>query len=172
MSSLDSIPVSRVMTTPVKTIQENDILQKACKIMIQNSIGSVIVVAAQSVNAQSPVGIITGTDIVRHMAEEPISFSAPVNQLMSKPVVTIHPNASLQDALQTMQARDIRRILVMSDDGNNMAGIITDKDIFRFVTRNQPLSPAFVNEDVLARSREMAERFNSSLFDDIIRRRQ
>ena len=172
MSSLDSIPVSRVMTTPVRTIQENDILQKACKIMIQNNIGSVIVVAAQSVNAQTPVGIITGTDIVRHMAEEPISFSAPVNQLMSKPVVTIHPNASLQDALQTMQARDIRRILVMSDDGNNMAGIITDKDIFRFVTRNQPLSPAFVNEDVLARSREMAERFNSSLFDDIIRRRQ
>ena len=141
--------------------------------MIQNNIGSVIVVtAAQSVNAQTPAGIITGTDIVRHMAEEPISFSAPVNQLMSKPVVTIHPNASLQDALQTMQARDIRRILVMSDDGNNMAGIITDKDIFRFVTRNQPLSPAFVNEDVLARSREMAERFNSSLFDDIIRRRQ
>ena len=172
MSSLDSIPVSRVMTTPVRTIQENDILQKACKIMIQNNIGSVIVVAAQSVNAQTPVGIITGTDIVRHMAEEPISFSAPVNQLMNKPVVTIHPNASLQDALHTMQARDIRRILVMSDDGNNMAGIITDKDIFRFVTRNQPLSPAFVNEDVLARSREMAERFNSSLFDDIIRRRQ
>jgi CBS domain-containing protein len=93
MGGLDSIPVSRVMTTPVKTIQENDILQKACKIMIQNNIGSIIVIAAQSVNAQSPVGIITGTDIVRHLAEEPISFSAPVNQLMSKPVVTIHPNA-------------------------------------------------------------------------------
>ena len=59
MSRLDSIPVSRVMTTPVKTIQENDILQKACKIMIQSNIGSVIVVAAQSANAQSPVGIIT-----------------------------------------------------------------------------------------------------------------
>jgi CBS domain-containing protein len=91
---------------------------------------------------------------------------------MSRPVVTIHPNASLQDALQTMQARDMRRLLVMSDDGNNMVGIITDKDIFRFVTRNQPLSPAFVNDEVLARSREMAERFNSSLFDDILRRGQ
>ncbi len=45
MSSLDSIPVSRVMTGPVKTIQENDIVQQACKIMIQNDIGSVIVVA-------------------------------------------------------------------------------------------------------------------------------
>jgi CBS domain-containing protein len=108
MSGLDSIAVSRVMTAQVKTIQENDILQKACKIMIQNNIGSVIVIAAaaDSSNAQTPVGILTGTDIVRHMAEEPISFSAPVNHLMSKPIVTIHPNASLQDALQTMQARD------------------------------------------------------------------
>ena len=172
MSRLDSIPVSRVMTTPVKTIQENDILQKACKIMIQSNIGSVIVVAAQSANAQSPVGIITGTDIVRHMAEEPISFSASVNQLMSKPVVTIHPNASLQDALQTMQTRDIRRLLVVSDDGNNMAGIVTDKDIFRFVTRNESVSSGFVNEEVLARRREMAEHFNTTLYDDIVGRRQ
>jgi CBS domain-containing protein len=104
------------------------------------------------------------------LAEEPISFSAPINQLMSRPVVTIHPNASLQDALQTMQVRDISRLLVMSDDGNNMVGITTDKDILRFVTRNQSLSPAFVNDEVLARSREMAERFNSSLFDEIMRR--
>jgi CBS domain-containing protein len=172
MSGLGSIPVSRVMTAQVKTIHENDIIQKACKIMVQNNIGSVIVVAAQSVNTQTPVGIITGTDIVRHLAEEPISFSTTVIQLMSKPVVTIHPNASLQDALQTMQERDIRRLLVMSDDGNTMAGIITDKDIFRFVIRNQSPSSAFVNEEMLARNREMAERFNSSLFDDILRRRQ
>jgi CBS domain-containing protein len=173
MSNLGSVPVSRVMTTSVKTIQENDIIQKACKIMIQNNIGGVIVVAAaaQSVNAQTPVGIITGTDIVRHMAEEPISFSAPVNQLMSKPIVTIHPNASLQDALQAMQARDIRRLLVMSDDGNNMAGIITDKDIFRFITRDISLSSGLISEGMFAKNREMAERFNSSLFDDILRRR-
>jgi CBS domain-containing protein len=174
LSSLDSVPVSRVMTTQVKTIHNNDIIQKACKIMIQNNIGSVIVVAAatQSANTQTPVGIMTGTDIVRHMAEEPISFSAPVNQLMSKPVVTIHPNASLQDALQTMQSRDIRRLLVMSDDGNNMAGILTDKDIFRFIAKDSSASSVFVNDEVLARQREMAERFNSSLFEDILRRRQ
>jgi predicted transcriptional regulator len=64
MSSLDSIPVSRVMTTSVKTIQENDILQKAYKIMIQNNISSVIVVAAHSLMLNS-VGIIGGTDVVR-----------------------------------------------------------------------------------------------------------
>lgn len=60
----------------------------------------------------------------------------------------------------------------MSDDGNNMVGIITHKDIFRFFTRNQPLPPAILNDKLLSRCREMAERFNSSLFDDIMHRRQ
>jgi CBS domain-containing protein len=171
MSSLDSIPVSRVMNSPVKTIQESDIIQLACKIMIENNIGSVIVVAAKSANVQTPVGIITGKDIVRHMAERPISFSAPANQLMSQPVVTIHPNASLQDALQTMQARDIRRLVVMSDNGYNMAGIITDKDIFRFVARNESVSSGFVNQEVLARDREMAERLHTTMLDDILHKK-
>lgn len=171
MSSLDSIPVSRVMTSPVKTVQENEIIQQASKIMVQNDIGSVIVVAAQSVNAQTPVGIITGKDIVRHLAERPISFSAPVNQLMSRPVVTIHPNASLQDALQTMQERNIRRLLVMSDDGNNMAGIITDKDIIRYIARNESISSGLINEEVLAKNKEMAERFHTTLLDDILHKR-
>lgn len=171
MSTLDSIPVSRVMTSPVKTIQENEIIQQACKTMIQNGIGSVIVVAAQSVNAQTPVGIITGKDIVRNLAERPISFSSQVNQLMSKPVVTIHPNASLQDALGTMQARNIRRLLVMSDDGNNMAGIITDKDIIRYIARTESVSSGLIDEEVLAKNREMAERLHASLFDDILHKR-
>ena len=125
----------------------------------------------QSANAHTPVGIITGKDIVGHMAERPISYSAPANQIMSSPIVTIHPNASLQDALQTMQAKNIRRLLVMSDDGNNMAGIITDKDIFRFIARNESVSSAFVNEEVLARNREMAERFHTSMLDDMLHRK-
>ena len=45
MSSLNSVPVSRVMSRQVKTIQENDTIQQASKIMVQNDIGSVIVVA-------------------------------------------------------------------------------------------------------------------------------
>ncbi|MFL6485695.1 MAG: cyclic nucleotide-binding/CBS domain-containing protein [Nitrososphaera sp.] len=154
MSSLDSIPVSQVMTREVRTIQESEMIQQVCKIMIQNDIGSVVVVAAQSVNAQVSVGIVTEKDIVRNLAEKPISFSSPINQLMSKPVVTIHPNASLQDALAEMQARNIRRLLVMSDDGNNMAGIITDKDIIRYIARNESVSSGLINHDVLAKNRD------------------
>ena len=90
---------------------------------------------------------------------------------MSKPVVTIHPNASLQDALQTMQARDIRRLLLVSEEGNNIAGILTNKDIFRFIARNASISSGLMTDKVFAKNREMAERFNTSLLEDIWRRR-
>ena len=167
MSSFDSIPVSRIMVNPVRTISENGTIQEACKTMTENNIGSVIVVA----RSNAPTGIITERDIVRHLAEEPISFAAPANQIMSKPLVTIHPNGSIKDALQAMQSRDIRRLIVVSDDGKNMVGIVTDKDIFRFISRNESMSSAFVSEEVLARNRDMAERFSTSLIDDIMHRR-
>ena len=170
LSNLDLIPVSRVMRSQVMTIKKADTLQQACKVMVQNNIGSVLIIA-ESGKAQTPAGIITERDIVRQMAEKPISFAAPAEQIMSKPVVTIHPNGSLRDALQTMQARDIRRLVVMSDNGTNMAGILTDKDIFRFIARNESVYSSVVSEQVLARDRDIADRLSTNLLDDIMNKR-
>ena len=165
MSSLDSIPVSRVMSSSVRTVKEDDTIQDACKTMVKGDIGSVIVVN----QFNEPSGIITERDVVRHLAEEPISFQAQASKIMSKPIVTIHPNGSPSDALQTMQARDIRRLVVVGDDGKNMTGILTDKDIFKFISKNESVAASFVSEQTIGR--DVAERFNTSLLDDIIHRR-
>jgi CBS domain-containing protein len=157
------------MSSPVISVKENDNVQHACKTMIDNGIGCVIVVVADQPNALA--GIITERDIVRHLAEKPISFAAASKQIMSKPLVTIHPNGSVRDALQAMQTRDIRRLVVVDDNGKNMIGIVTDKDIFRFISRNESITSAFVREEVLTTDRGISERFNANLLDDLIRRR-
>ena len=51
-----------------------------------------IALAAYSISAQSAIRIISGTDIVRHLTEEPHSVSTPVNQIMSKPMPRWCPN--------------------------------------------------------------------------------
>ena len=168
MSSLDSIPVSSIMSSPVKTMIETNTVQQACKTMVQNNIGSVIVTG---VNNQAPLGIITERDIVRHLAEKPISYADPVVDTMSRPLVTMHPNGSLKDALQVMQSRDIRRLVIVSNDGNTLAGIVTDKDIFRFITRNEAVASTFVNEDIMSRNRELTDHFSTNLLEDIINRK-
>src|SRR5688572_2096666 len=165
MSSLDSISVLRVMSSQVRTANESATIQDVCKKMVKGDIGSVIVVN----QSNEPSGIITERDVVRHLSEEPISFQTPANQVMSKPIITIHPNGSLRDALQIMQSRNIRRLLVVGDDGKNMMGILTDKDIFKFISKNESVASSFVSEQVIGR--DVAERFNTSLFDDMIHRR-
>jgi CBS domain-containing protein len=167
MSSLDSIPVSSVMKSPIRSVKENDTIQQACKKMIENDIGSIIIFT----ESNAPAGIITEKDVVRQLAEKPVSSDAPARTIMSKPLVTIHPNASIRDALQAMQSRNIRRLLVVGDDGGSVVGIITVKDIFRFIARNESMSAAFVREEMVTRDRDLSDRFSTSLLDDIMHRR-
>ena len=54
---------------------------------------------------------------------------------MSKPLITLSPNSTIKDALQTMQQKNIRRIPIV--DRATMQGIITDKDVFRAILNNK-----------------------------------
>jgi CBS domain-containing protein len=153
------------MSSPVRTVRENETIQQACKTMIKHDIGSVIVVDQSNI----PVGIITERDTVRHLAEKPISFQDQAGYVMSKPIVTIHPNGSIRDALQEMESKNIRRLVVVADDGKNMVGIVTDKDIFKFIAKNESVASSFVSEEVI--SKDVAERFNTNLLDDIMHKR-
>jgi CBS domain-containing protein len=66
---------------------------------------------------------------------------------MSKPLVNVSINSSVRDAIQTMQQKNIRRLVV--SDGDKMVGIITDKDIFRTIMINQDLIPILLNDNLL-----------------------
>ena len=57
---------------------------------------------------------------------------------MSKPVVTINAESSIQDAIQSMKLNNIRRLPVVNREGR-MVGIIADKDIFRAIINSQSL---------------------------------
>ncbi|MFZ0515279.1 MAG: CBS domain-containing protein [Candidatus Nitrosopolaris sp.] len=43
---------------------------------------------------------------------------------MSKPLINVSINSSVRDAIQTMQQKNIRRLVI--SDGEKMVGIITD----------------------------------------------
>ena len=53
-----------------------------------------------------------------------------VSERMSHPVITIHPNTSLQDAMHLMQVEHIRRLPVIDNHGK-MVGIVTESDLLR-----------------------------------------
>ena len=151
------------MSKEVKTENENQNIMSACKVMRDNDIGCVVVVNVQD-SDETPVGIITERDIVRILGEMEIEFRAPLTKYMSKPIVSIQSNSSIREAMQLMNSNKIRRLIVVDAD-NRMVGIVTEKDIFREISKNPSLISGFVGENYPAEHREVYARFTDYMFD-------
>jgi CBS domain-containing protein len=147
-NSISIVPVSSIMVRDVKTVKEEQTILDVCIIMHHNNIGSVVVVREDKDPSFEPTGIITERDIVNHIATKLIAIQAPVHEVMSKPLVTVRPETSLAEAIQTMQSKDFRRLVVV-DSNRKMVGIVTDKDIFRAIARNQALLAGLLGEQPL-----------------------
>src|SRR5215211_5910789 len=163
--SIDSIPVSSFMTRNVKTETEDQNIQAVCKIMNENNIGSVIVIKIIDGNNQA-VGIITERDVVRILGLLQTSLLlVPLREHMSKPLVTLRPNNSIKDAIQTMQLNNIRRIPIVEKE--NLEGIITNKDIFKAIMNNQiPINDLVSNNALIGQSSVVFDQYREYLFSD------
>lgn len=89
---------------------------------------------------------------------------------MSKPLVTVSTNSSIKDAIQIMQHKNIRRLMVVENEGF-MTGIITYKDIFRAIVNNQDLTMSLLGDKVLIGGRPGYDQFGEYWFSDILQRR-
>jgi len=112
------------MSRPPVTASEADNASKVSKLMLQHDIGCVIVLDKSG----KPTGIITERDIVQRVAAKNILSSDVIaTEVMSKPIVTISPGASVNDAAKMMNQKRIRRLAVI--ENGKLVGVLTQKDI-------------------------------------------
>jgi CBS domain-containing protein len=158
MSSIETTSVSNFMTRDVKTEKEDQNVLTACRIMHENNIGSIIIVKKDDKNNTKPVGIITERDVVRLLGSlNPPLLQTPLRDIMSKPLVNVSINSSVRDAIQTMQQKNIRRLIV--SEGEKMVGIITYKGIFRAIMNNQDLIPSLLGDKLLVEHKIVYDQF-------------
>ena len=197
---IESISVSNLMSTNVITETEDQTIQAACRRMHESNVGSIVIVKTNVDNnnsghytgssnndsnnkKQQAVGIITERDVVRILGSlQPALLKVPIRDLMSKPVITITSNRSIRDAMQTMQLKNIRRLVVVDNEkGNdgtnnknnddNMVGIITDKDIFRAIMKNQNIIPSLLSDELLSVNKPIYEQFSEYWIGGILHKR-
>ena len=138
--SMESISVDSIMTKGVKTAKPSESVRAVASIMNQKNIGSVVITETEN---NFPVGIITERDIVSIVGETEILMPELLaRDIMSKPVITINARSSIRDAIQTMQLKNIRRLPVFDNEKAMTVGIVTDKDIFRAIIKNQSMISA------------------------------
>lgn len=80
---------------------------------------------------RKPLGIITDRDIaIRAVAEGRNPSQTKVKECMSSQIVTISPDASLEQCAKLMEEKQVRRLIVAADDGK-CSGIIVQAQLAR-----------------------------------------
>ena len=115
--------VSELLSKPVVTVPIGATMKGAAGQMLQNGVGSVIVL-----NNETPAGIVTEMDALRvgYATNRPFE-KVPVRKVMSRPLETIEPNKTVQTAIRRMKHRNVKKLPVVS--GFDLVGIITMSDI-------------------------------------------
>ena len=115
--------VEEIMTRDPRTVNADDPIVEAARIMRDSDIGDVIVLQGGEVG-----GILTDRDIVvRGVADGRDGESTTVGDVCTTGIEAIEPSASVDDALSRMREADIRRLPVVQD--GQPVGIISLGDL-------------------------------------------
>lgn len=116
--------VKDVMSSPVVTTSEEVPSNTIAKLMNDNKLGCIIV----SNKDGKPLGMITERDlVVRVLAKNLKPAAVKARDIMTSPLATIDPEATISDAARRMSRLDIRRLGVIYK--GDLVGLISSKDI-------------------------------------------
>lgn len=77
------------------------------------------------------VGIVTESDIVAMVAET--EDQVPIGTIMSKPVMTIDPTATLPEAAEMMRTTGVKHLPIVSDGGYQ--GLLSARSLSTYLSR-------------------------------------
>ena len=120
--------VKDFMTTNVVTIDANETVLYAAKLMHQQDVGDLVVM-----EGNVPKGIVTERDLVRRVLAQKKPLETKVSEIMSDPLITIEEESPLRDAARKMVKYKIRRLPVTKN--NVLVGIIATSDFARHLSK-------------------------------------
>jgi len=128
--------LSEIMTkSVVHTVDVNSSVQEAAATMKDVGTGCLVVIEKSRLT-----GIITERDIVqRVVAVKKLAREVRVSDVMSKPVLTVGPEALISDAAKIMMQNKIRRLVVA--EGVRILGIVTVTDFAKMMYKKSASDP-------------------------------
>ncbi len=127
MEKLPSV-VADIMSHPVITVDVGVNIRDVALLMTDKGVGCLIIV-----ERGRPLGIVTKSDIIRRVVsscKDPCIVK--VEDVMSKPLITIGRDINILEAMRKMREHSITQIVVMED--GNLAGIVAKRDVIRGVS--------------------------------------
>jgi len=165
--------VADIMTSPVTGIAPTASIADAARVMLDNKVSGLPVVSAD----KRLIGIVTESDFLRRVelgtqkrrsrwldlvrgtdrqAEDYIHAAGRrVEDIMTRQVLSISPDVSLERLVRLMQAHGIKRVPVVGD--NRLVGIVSRADLMRAMLRLTPAPDDGVKDDDMIRTAILTE---------------
>ncbi len=121
--------VHQVMKNSILSIDSSAPAYEAAKMMEDTKVGALVVM-----ENNQPVGIITDRDFAIKVVAHSFPRDTPVRRIMSQPITSIGPHATLWVAAELMSSAKLRKLPVI-DDGK-VIGIITATDLIDCMVLN------------------------------------
>ncbi|GBG13343.1 inosine-5-monophosphate dehydrogenase [Novimethylophilus kurashikiensis] len=123
------MPIGDICNRDVITVHVEDTVLQAAKVMRQRHVGDVVVMDQRD-GRTVPVGIITDRDVVVELVAPELDPSAiTVGDIMVPELAKVKEGAGVFETIQTMCDKGVRRLPVVTDDEQELAGIVTLDDI-------------------------------------------
>jgi len=134
---MDDIFVARLMSSGVKTVGPDTLVEDAAELMQTHEIGSLVVTDDDNRLA----GILTTTDFVDIVAKSKPKADTTVERYMTTGVVTTTAQASIRDVADTMMEHGFHHVPVVDDD-EGVIGMISTTDLAAYISTAEAPSPA------------------------------
>ncbi len=142
--------VAKVMTKQVMAVELNVNAKDCAKAMAKRGVSCAVIT-----QSGSAIGIVTERDLVSKVLAETIDAkNVLVRDIMSTPLITVGPDATLTGAAEMMAQYRVRRLVVVDENGT-LVGIVTTGDIARALAEKHGYREATFN--AMARYSEGAE---------------
>ncbi len=116
-----------IMEKNVITIENDKTAQEAAEIIAEKDISFLVVI-----NNGIPQGVLSESDFVRKIAAvDKKSSEVKVSDIMSYKFRSVDPTTTIEDAVQKMLNKNIRRLLVT--DNEKLVGVITQTDLASYL---------------------------------------
>lgn len=124
MSSGEYLLIRDIMVTDVKYVTPETPLTNVVRIMVENRIGSVVIVG----DRKEVLGIITERDLIEKVLAKNLDIrTLKAKDIMTKPVITVSPNTTVTAAANLMKEKNIGHLPVV--ENGRLVGIVAEGDV-------------------------------------------
>jgi len=131
MNETEEVTVKEILR-PAIDVKEDIPVSEATKLMTKQRVGYLLVRRDEDALLGPTAGIITEADMLGKVLNEGLNpKKIPVRDIMTTPIITVDSKTSLDEAIEMMVKKNIRRLPV--EEKGKIIGIIVDRDIVRAI---------------------------------------